>query len=154
MKYLNYDIVFQEIPNETILAINITNCPNRCEGCHSPILREDIGEVLTKEEMSKLLLRYGNQITCVCIMGGDSDISDIIEIASFVKSWNEKKIKLGWYSGASMLPEKFPLQNFDYIKLGDYRKKLGGLRSKNTNQRLYKINDSEKMIDITDLFWK
>ena len=29
VRYHNFDIVFAEIPCETTLAINITNCPNR-----------------------------------------------------------------------------------------------------------------------------
>ena len=28
VRYHNFDIVFAEIPDETTLAINITNCPN------------------------------------------------------------------------------------------------------------------------------
>ena len=28
LKYANYDIVFQEVPDEVTLAINISNCPN------------------------------------------------------------------------------------------------------------------------------
>ena len=36
VRYHNFDVVFAEIPGETTLAINITNCPNRCPGCHSP----------------------------------------------------------------------------------------------------------------------
>lgn len=41
VRYHNFDIVFAEIPDETTLAINITNCPNRCPGCHSPHLQRD-----------------------------------------------------------------------------------------------------------------
>ena len=35
LKYANFDIVFQEVPDEVTLAINISNCPNQCVGCHS-----------------------------------------------------------------------------------------------------------------------
>ena len=52
LRYYNFDIVFAEIPEEVTLAINITNCPNRCVGCHSPHLQQDIGENLTTEELS------------------------------------------------------------------------------------------------------
>ena len=50
MKYYNYDVVFQEIPDETTLAINISNCPCRCPGCHSKFLWEDVGVELTVKE--------------------------------------------------------------------------------------------------------
>ena len=71
MKLYNYDIVFQEVPDEVSLAINITNCPNHCEGCHSPHLWDDIGEELTTELLSSLIAQYEKLITCVLLMGGD-----------------------------------------------------------------------------------
>ena len=43
LKYVNTDIVFQEIPDEVTLAVNISNCPCRCPGCHSEYLWEDVG---------------------------------------------------------------------------------------------------------------
>ena len=43
LKYVNTGIVFQEIPDEVTLAINISNCPCHCPGCHSHYLWEDIG---------------------------------------------------------------------------------------------------------------
>ena len=49
LRYVDYDIVFQEIPDEVTLAINLSNCPNRCKGCHSPHLLENVGESLTEE---------------------------------------------------------------------------------------------------------
>ena len=47
LKYVNYDIVFQEFPDEVTLAINLSLCPNGCPGCHSAYLKDDIGEELT-----------------------------------------------------------------------------------------------------------
>ena len=35
LKYVNTAVVFQEIPDEVTLAINISGCPCRCPGCHS-----------------------------------------------------------------------------------------------------------------------
>ncbi|MCL2247577.1 MAG: anaerobic ribonucleoside-triphosphate reductase activating protein, partial [Lentimicrobiaceae bacterium] len=71
MRFLSYDIVFQEVPGEVALAINISNCPNRCKGCHSSHLQEDTGEELTEDVLFSLLNIYGNAVTCVCFMGGD-----------------------------------------------------------------------------------
>lgn len=72
LRYADYDIVFQEIPDEVTLAINLSNCPNHCKGCHSAYLMEDVGEPLTEESLSTLLGKYGKAITCVCFMGGDA----------------------------------------------------------------------------------
>ena len=55
LKYYNYDIVFQEYPDEVTLAINLTLCPNRCVGCHSAFLRDDIGEELSPERLTALI---------------------------------------------------------------------------------------------------
>ena len=38
-----FDVVFQEIPGEVTLALNLSGCPNRCAGCHSPHLWEEVG---------------------------------------------------------------------------------------------------------------
>ena len=46
IKYVPEDtsVVFLEIPDEICCAINISNCPHRCDGCHSQYLRKDIGD--------------------------------------------------------------------------------------------------------------
>ena len=103
LKYYNYDIVFQEIPDEVTLAINITHCPNNCEGCHSPHLREDIGEVLDYDALDRLLARYADSITCVCFMGGDSDLERLQQLADYVHA--KYPYKVGWYSGRIRLPK-------------------------------------------------
>ena len=71
MKYVNTQIVFQEIPNEVSLAINISNCPCKCLNCHSSYLAEDIGEELNIESLSNLIFK-NKGITCICFMGGDA----------------------------------------------------------------------------------
>lgn len=153
LRFINYDIVFQEIPNEVTLAINISNCPNRCRGCHSPYLMEDKGELLNENTLVRLLHKYGNTITCVCFMGGDASPLEVESLARFLKQEYNPNIKTGWYSGKQGLPANLSLSNFDYIKLGPYMEELGGLNSPNTNQRFYRI-ENEKMIDVTDLFKK
>jgi len=138
LRFYNYDIVFIEIPDEISLAINITGCPNRCKGCHSPHLQENIGEILTKEILEELMCLYGSAITCVCFMGGDSEPEEVVRLARIVRQIN-KEIKTAWYSGRDKLPEDLPVGEFNYIKIGRYIESLGGLKSKTTNQRLYKV---------------
>ncbi|MDR1652222.1 MAG: anaerobic ribonucleoside-triphosphate reductase activating protein [Prevotellaceae bacterium] len=150
LKCHNYDIVFQEIPNETTLAINIANCPNRCVGCHSPHLQQDIGEDLTESVLSSLLKKYGNSVTCVCFMGGDNAPEEVLNLAKFVrceaKKFSPLPLKTAWYSGCSTIFEGAQ-KNFDYIKIGAYTERLGGLNSPATNQKLYRIENG-KMTEI------
>ena len=150
LKYTDYDIVFQEIPDETTLAVNLSLCPNRCPGCHSPQLWEDIGEVLDEAALDALLERYGSAITCVSFMGGDNDTEEVDRLAQCVKS---KGYKAAWYSGRRQLPQKFMPEHFDYVKVGPYIESLGGLDHATTNQRLYRIENNQ-LFDITERMHK
>jgi len=153
LRYLNYDIVFQEVPGEVSLAINITNCPNRCKGCHSPELMKDIGEELNESVLLSLLEKYGKAIGCICFMGGDASPKEVQHLATFLKKQTAFKIKVAWYSGRQELPSNFEIVHFDFIKLGPYVQNLGGLNSLTTNQRFYRVENA-KMIDDTKMFFK
>lgn len=49
LKYCSYDIVFQEVPNETTLVFNISGCPHKCEGCHSKYLWDYVGKYVKED---------------------------------------------------------------------------------------------------------
>ncbi|MDR2423536.1 MAG: anaerobic ribonucleoside-triphosphate reductase activating protein [Prevotellaceae bacterium] len=153
MKFASYNIVFQEIPGEVTLAINLSNCPNRCKGCHSPYLMEDKGEILNEDRLVELLEKYGNAITCVCFMGGDAEPQELERYSVFLRNQSNGQIKIGWYSGKNTFPKECSLQNFDYVKLGAYVEHLGGLDSTTSNQRFYRI-DKGQMMDMTEYFHK
>lgn len=151
IRYHNFDIVFAEIPGETTLAINITNCPNRCPGCHSPHLTTDTGRELSEAEMLSLLDRYGRSVTCVCFMGGDAAPHEIAALAGMVRR-TYPVLHTGWYSGRDELPEGVDITTFDYIKLGGWVEELGPLTAPTTNQRLYKVGPDGGTEDITERF--
>ena len=150
LKYVDTKIVFQEIPDEITLAINISNCPCHCKGCHSPYLAEDIGKELNSHSL-KRLIDNNKGITCISFMGGDSNPSDINALAMWVKIYYP--LKVAWYSGRQELSKDIRLWNFSYIKLGPYMGDKGALDNVNTNQRFYKVVNDE-LIDITSVFWK
>lgn len=151
LRYSDYDIVFQEIPDEVTLAINISNCPNRCKGCHSPYLMDDVGDALTEESLAALLQKYGSAVTCICFMGGDAEPFEVERLAKYISRQSIVPVKVGWYSGKPELPSGLDTIYFQYIKLGPYREELGGLKSEHTNQRLYHL-ESGRMNDITYRF--
>ncbi len=151
LRFHNFDIVFQEVPGEVTLVVNIPNCPNRCPGCHSPHLMEDRGETLDEQAITGFLEKYGNAITCICFMGGDAAPQEVQRLMMFLRETANGRIKTAWYSGRQQLPEGCSLQSFDYIKLGPYIERLGGLDSPLTNQRFYRIEDT-RMIDMTAAF--
>ena len=155
LKYANYDIVFQEVPNEMSLAVSISGCTLRCAGCHSRYLWEDKGEELSIFAIEQLL-KLEDGVTCLLLMGGEHDIDTLVEIFMHF----HRKIKTAWYCGLDMIPkDKLGIiQYLDVIKIGHYDMELGGLSSPTTNQRLYKIehqgDGNYYQIDITHLMQK
>ena len=137
LKYLNTQVTFSEVPDEITLCINITGCKIGCKNCHSPYLAEDIGEPLDLQHLTNLI-DSNKGITCVCIMGGDANPSEVDDIAQDIKEYYPE-LKVGWYSGRQELSKEINLENFDAIKLGPYIEELGPLTSKTTNQRMYKV---------------
>jgi anaerobic ribonucleoside-triphosphate reductase activating protein len=155
LKYTNAEVTFAEIPDEITLAINISNCPCHCGGCHSPYLAEDIGEPLDLQHLTDLI--DGNRgISCVCIMGGDANPSEVDDVAQDIKEYYPN-LKVGWYSGRQELSKEVDLCNFDYVKLGPYIKERGPLNCKTTNQVMLEIDVVQNKVftkDITAKFWK
>lgn len=152
LKYVDTLIGFREVPDEVTLCINISNCPCNCKGCHSSYLVEDIGEPLNKVSLRELI-KNNEGISCVSFMGGDSDTTHLVALASWVKT--HTNLKVAWYSGRQELADIVSkhLLWFDYIKLGPYKEEFGPLNSKTTNQRFYKINGKE-LVDITYKFYR
>ena len=153
MKYVNESIVFQEIPDETTLAINISNCPCRCPGCHSKFLWGDTGDELTHQQLTKMIEKYEGALTCVSFMGGDASINDLNDLALYLKNIHPE-LKVAWYSGKTVISPNLEQNLFDYIKIGPYIAHLGPLNSPTTNQRLYKKTAENTWEDITYRFWK
>ena len=153
LKYVNSDIVFQEIPDEVTLAINISNCPCRCPGCHSHYLWEDIGLPLNPEAIDNFVQKFGSNLTCIAFMGGDGDPKGVNLLAQYVHE-EYPQFKVAWYSGRTVISPLITKNDFDYIKIGPYIKHLGPLKKPTTNQRLYRQNDQGEFEDITSRFWR
>ena len=153
LKYVNTGIVFQEIPDEVTLAINISNCPCHCPGCHSHYLWEDIGMPLNTDAIDALIEKYGEDITCIAFMGGDSDPTGVNLLAQYIHE-EHPLFKVAWYSGRIRISPSVKKTDFDYLKIGPYIKHLGPLKSATTNQRLYRQTPEGTFEDITSRFWR
>ena len=158
VKYVETFIGLREVPDEIALCINISGCPNHCEGCHSSYLAEDIGTELTFEELEKLI-KQNSGISTICFMGGDND-PDYIWTLGLLLETHYPNLKSAWYSGKQNMPDLSP-ENFfrgipfNFIKLGPYISEKGPLDSKTTNQQMWQIDkNTGKATDITYKFWK
>lgn len=160
LKYVDTLVSFSEVPDEISLCINISNCPCKCEGCHSSYLAEDIGELLTGFELTKLI-RKNKGITCVAFLGGDSNPKAINSLAIWVNTVFPE-LKVAWYSGRPEISRYINLEYFNYVKIGPYLKDKGPLTDRNTNQKMYEVipfmdfDDrwGTHLINITHRFWK
>ncbi len=140
----------QEVPGEISLALSISGCPLRCKGCHSTdSYKKDFGNELTTTELERLLKKFKHS-SCVLFYGGEWDISTLLTMIETVKN---KGLKVALYSGfeLSFFSKDF-LSKIDFIKVGAYKKDLGGLNSKDTNQRFYILKDGDIEKDITTSF--
>ena len=153
LKYTNTDIVFQEIPDEVTLAINISGCPCHCPGCHSRYLWDDVGLPLDTCALDGLIGLYGRDITCVAFMGGDGDPKGVSLLAQYVHE-EHPPLKVAWYSGRIRVPKEVKKTDFDYIKVGPFLRHLGPLKSPTTNQRMYRQRPDGTFEDITQRFWR
>jgi len=142
LKYLGYTIVFQEVPDEISLAINISGCPYKCRGCHSQYLWEYRGNFIS-EDLDSLLDKYKNYITCVCFMGGDQNIEELKSLLERVK---KAGLTTCLYTGCEHLYDLKQIINVcDYIKCGKYDETLltdnniqYGVKLASSNQKMYK----------------
>ena len=164
IKYYNTEVVFEEIHDEVTLAVNITNCQHSCPGCHSPYLRENIGNELNFKAIDELIEK-NDGITCFCFMGEGNDPKSLKDDILYIKE-KYPSIKIGLYSGGNDVDD-FYWDNLNYIKLGPYIEERGPLNKETTNQRLYKRTGGEHpdsvlvngkrhtpWTDITYRFWK
>lgn len=137
-------VVMEEIPDRVSLAVDISNCRGNCVGCHSPFLKQDVGEELTAEIIDRLLAdNFG--VNCFLFLGEGQDPQAILSLAAHVR---ELGLDVALYSGREEVEDEF-WDAFDYLKLGPYRPECGPLNKRTTNQRLYHHGK-----DITERFWK
>ncbi len=153
LKYVNTGVVFQEVPDEVTLAINLSNCPCHCPGCHSKYLWEDIGLPLDTAAIDSFVKKYGKDITCIAFMGGDSDPRSVNHLAQYIHE-EHPQYKVAWYSGRLRVPAFVNKADFDYLKVGPYIRHLGPLSKQTTNQRMYRKKSDNEFEDITYRFWK
>ena len=150
IKYIDTEVTLAEVPSEISLCISISGCTIHCSGCHSQHLWNDTGTILTIDKLDELIA-VNNDISCVCIMGGDHDVDSVYVLGKHIKS---RGLKSAWYSGVMRPLDDKLAEYFDYIKIGPYIENLGPLTKKTTNQRFYKItNINGKITFVNILFY-
>lgn len=137
-------VVFEEVPDKVTVAVEITNCRGRCEGCHSPFLQRNIGDVLTKKDIDDLISEnFG--VNCFLFLGegAPEDIDNLIDLASHIREKYQGRIATAIYSGRPEVEDEIYMA-FDYVKVGPFISKFGPLNCRQTNQRFYKVMPSDE----------
>ena len=142
LKYLGYTISFQEVPNEISLVFNISGCPYKCKGCHSTYLWGYKGNYLSKD-IDSIFNEYLGMFSCVCFMGGDTNLIELKELLKLCKS---KGLKTCIYTGTDDISIfKDCMKYLDYIKYGSYKEELKcdnnifyGVKLATSNQKMLK----------------
>jgi len=152
MQFFSKMVVFQEVPDEISLSFSIAGCPFNCEGCswkNSSVFKKLKPKPLDDSLYQQYLNKYKNYVSCVCFLGGEWEQSDLINKLKIAKN---NKLKTCLYTGKTLESvDSDIIKNLDYIKVGAYNKKLGGLKCKTTNQKMYDLN---KKVCINDKFQK
>ena len=157
LKYLNYQILPNEIPNELSLGIFVLGCPQHCVDCHSPHLWDvnsaGKGKDLDTAEWHALR-SLQNGFSCVLFMGGDWSPSDLMKSILEASTVTERPCAL--YSGQEfeVLQRTIDLKLLKYLKWGAYRKDLGGLQSRTTNQQIWRLEDGVPVENLNHYFWR
>lgn len=127
----------------------ITGCPLKCNGCHSEDLQDrSIGEELTPGVLRTAIEKHRGFLTCVLFLGGEWEPDNLIVLLRIAQE--EYGLKTALYTGRERVSNKM-MKYLDYIKVGRFIERLGGLEERTTNQRLIEIKTDT---NITNKFWR
>ena len=155
---VSYAVSMQEIPNHIAFIINIGKCAQGCIGCHSEDTMSYYWGEIPKEVPLKKVIKKATKVhklgaTACCIMGGTTNVGvtrkSLTALINALSPIFEDGV--GLYSGSDNAIDDdidedgyFPDDNnyyyahytpLTYLKIGSYKKDLGGLDKITTNQR-------------------
>lgn len=146
MKIYQVTTSFIEVPGELSVVISFTGCPIRCKDCHSKHLWDrNSGQIFSKFDFIEILNKYSGLASCITFFGGEWHTSNFLELLKLATQHNYKTCL---YTGLSDIPNSYK-EFLTYLKTGPYIKSLGGLESKQTNQKLVNLKTNT---DITNQF--
>lgn len=134
-------ITLNEVPDKVAFFIELGSCTQRCKGCHSKELWEEVKEptsldILLKE-VEKAIDKGANAIV---LMGGTCNGLNIKELSTILQALSDIAPTCLYSGSDDQKLNCFLVETTDitWIKTGSYKEELGGLSSPTTNQRFYR----------------
>lgn len=141
LRYVEEQIVWQEVPGETSLAYTISGCPLRCKGCHSSEYRnQSLGIPMSVHHFSERLKHYQGLISCVLFLGGEWHE----QLKSYLMIARSYGLHTCLYTGLESAPGHL-LPYLTYVKTGPWIASLGGLDSPKTNQQFIDLRTGRSL---------
>ena len=134
-------ITLNEVPDKIAYFIELGSCTQRCKGCHSEELWEEVKSPMSLEDV----LRGAEKVVesganAIVLMGGTCNKMSTQDLLKVLDGLSEIAPTC-LYSGLDdeKLNRFFAEEtNITWIKTGSYKEELGGLSSPTTNQRFYR----------------
>lgn len=134
-------ITLNEVPDKVAFFIELGSCTQRCKGCHSKELWEEVKEPTSLDtllkEAEKAIDKGANAIV---LMGGTCNGLNIKELSTTLQALSDIAPTCLYSGSDDQKLNRFLVENTDitWIKTGSYKEELGGLSSPTTNQRFYR----------------
>ena len=134
-------ITLNEVPDKVAFFIELGSCTQRCKGCHSKELWEEVKEptsldVLLKEAEEAI----DKGANAIILMGGTCNGLLPEELCIILQALSEIAPTCLYSGSDDQKLNRFFAEgtNITWIKTGSYKEELGGLSSPTTNQRFYR----------------
>lgn len=134
-------ITLNEVPDKVSFFIELGSCTQRCKGCHSKELWEEVKEPTSLDfllkEAEEAIDKGANAIV---LMGGTCNGLNIKELSTILQELSEIAPTCLYSGSDDQRLNRFLAENTNitWIKTGSYKEELGGLSSPTTNQRFYR----------------
>ena len=162
-------ITLNEVPDKVAFFIELGSCTQRCKGCHSKELWEEVKEPTSLD----ILLKEAEEAidkgaNAIILMGGTCNGLNIKELSTILQALSAIAPTCLYSGSDDQKLNRFFAENTNitWIKTGSYKEELGGLSSPTTNQRFYRKEYEEifknhqywmtkmVLVDCTHLFQK
>ncbi len=146
------EISSSAVPDEISYCILVSGCSLHCDGCHSSYAWDKTyGEPLLDKLKKWLQNPLSHHISCITFYGGEWNPESLVTAIELAKKHNKKVCLFTGEEDDAAIHYSI-LKRLDYLKLGSYKKELGGLDSPATNQRLLKKYSELLWEDVTHLY--